>query len=81
MRDVEKAIPFYQNLGFQLKFRIPQIPGALFHIGEEEPGLILCKSEEPKPSRLWIEVENTVILLPFPRHKKHEVFKFQLIKS
>lgn len=59
VRDVEKAISFYQNLGFQLKFRIPQIPGALFHIGEEEPGLILCKAEEPKPSRLWIEVENT----------------------
>lgn len=57
-RDIEKAISFYQNLGFQLKFRIPQIPGALFHIGEEEPGLILCKAEEPKPSRLWIEVEN-----------------------
>ena len=52
VRDVEKSISFYQNLSFQLKFRIPQIPGALFHIGEEEPGLMLCKAEEPKPSHL-----------------------------
>ncbi len=46
LRDIEKAISFYLNLGFQLKFRIPQIPGALFRIGEEEPGLILCKAGE-----------------------------------
>ena len=58
LRDLEKAIPFYERLGFQLKFRIPHLPGALFHIGKEEPGLMLCKTQQPIPSRLWVELEN-----------------------
>lgn len=56
--DLDKAIGYYEKMGFILKFRIPQIPAALFQIGQEVPGLILCASPENKPSKLWIEVED-----------------------
>lgn len=56
--NLEKAILFYEKLGFQLKLKIPQLPGVLFRIGNEEPGLILSETREPKPSRMWVEVEN-----------------------
>lgn len=56
--ELEAAIAFYQKLGFPLKFKIPQLPGALLKIGEEEPGLILHQVAAPKPSKIWIEIEN-----------------------
>jgi len=58
--SVEKAILYYEKLGFILKFRIPRISAALFSIGNEEPGLMLLENQEHKPSRLWVEVESTV---------------------
>lgn len=54
--DLEQAILFYSSLGFQLKFKIPQIPGALFSIGSEEPGLLIRQSKIPKSSCFWVEV-------------------------
>jgi len=54
--NLEKAIQFYETLGFILKFKIPHINAALFNIGNEEPGLILLENKEPNPSRFWVEV-------------------------
>ena len=56
--DLEAAILLYQQLGFTLKFKIPQLPGALLKIGKEEPGLILQEVVFPSPCKLWVEVEN-----------------------
>jgi GNAT superfamily N-acetyltransferase len=53
--ELEKAVPFYEKLGFILKFKIPRINAALFKMGDEEPGLMLCEIETPQPSRLWVE--------------------------
>jgi catechol 2,3-dioxygenase-like lactoylglutathione lyase family enzyme len=54
--DIEKAIIYYEQLGFKLKMRIPQIMAALFAIGNEEPGLILRETATTGQSRLWVEV-------------------------
>lgn len=56
--DIDQAIDFYQNLGLQLKFKIPHISGTLFSIGREEPGLLIRQSKVIRPSHLWIEVLN-----------------------
>jgi catechol 2,3-dioxygenase-like lactoylglutathione lyase family enzyme len=45
--DLEKAISFYDQLGFKLKFTIPHISSALFNIGNEEPGTTLGSREKP----------------------------------
>jgi predicted enzyme related to lactoylglutathione lyase len=58
VKDLEHAANFYEKLGCVHKMNIPQIPASLFSIGNEEPGIILCKATEPKPSKLWIEVED-----------------------
>lgn len=56
--DIEQAIDFYESLGFELKFKIPHLSGALFKVGNEEPGLVLQQSSAPKPSCLWVEVSS-----------------------
>ncbi len=56
--DLEKAIPFYEKLGFRLKFRIPDASSALFSIGNEEPGLILREAKHAQPSTLWVEIRD-----------------------
>ena len=56
--NLDKAINFYKKLGFIHKMSLPQIPAELFSIGVEEPGIILIKASEPKPSKFWIEVAN-----------------------
>ncbi len=58
--SLEEAVPFYEKLGFVLKFKIPRINAALFNIGEEEPGLMLFENKEPKPSRFWVEVDSAL---------------------
>lgn len=58
--NLEEAIPFFETLGFILKFKIPRMSAALFNIGKEEPGLMLLENQEPKPSCLWVEVESAL---------------------
>lgn len=53
---LEKAIEFYERLGFKLKFKIPHMSAALFEVGSEEPGLMICETKDRKPSKLWVEV-------------------------
>lgn len=53
---LEKAIEFYERLGFKLKFKIPHMSAALFEVGSEEPGLMLCETQDRRPSKLWVEV-------------------------
>ena len=60
VNDLEKAVLFYQKLGFELKCVIPRVASAILKIGSTEPGLILTESREPKPSRLWIEVPSAL---------------------
>ena len=43
--DLEKALSFYEKLGFKKKVSIPQLKAILFSIGEEEPGLIICQKK------------------------------------
>ena len=54
--NIDDAIIFYEKIGFQLKFRIPHMNGALFRIGNEEPGLGLRQVSTIHSSHLWIEV-------------------------
>ncbi len=54
--NIEDAITFYEQIGFQLKFKIPHMNGALFIIGDEEPGLGLRQVSTVHPSHLWVEV-------------------------
>ncbi len=56
--DINSAIEFYQKIGFELKFKIPNIQSALFNIGKEEPGLILQQTSNISPSKLWVEVQD-----------------------
>ncbi len=56
--DLEKALSFYEKLGFKKKIDIPQLKAILFSIGEEEPGLIICQKKTVSPSKLWVEVES-----------------------
>ncbi len=56
--DLEKAISFYDRLGFKLKFKIPHISSALFTIGNEEPGLMIKETNNPNPSKLWLEIKD-----------------------
>lgn len=56
--DLEKAISFYDRLGFKLKFKIPHISSALFNIGNEEPGLMIKETRNPNPSKLWLEIKD-----------------------
>lgn len=54
--NLNRAIAFYQQLGFKQKLAIPQIKAMLLSIGEEEPGLILLEKQPVVPSKLWVEV-------------------------
>ena len=54
--DLEKALSFYEKLGFKKKIAIPQLKAILFSIGEEEPGLIIGQKNTVSPSKLWVEV-------------------------
>ncbi len=54
--DLDQAIPFYEKLGFVVKFRLPHMQAALLSIGTEEPGLILTQNTPAVPSKLWVEV-------------------------
>lgn len=56
--NIEQAIELYEQLGFQLKMRMPHINGALFTIGNEEPGLLIQQTNNKRPSCLWVEVIN-----------------------
>jgi predicted enzyme related to lactoylglutathione lyase len=56
--DLERAIRFYGQLGFKLKFKIPHISSALFDIGSEAPGLMIKEVKDPKPSKMWVEVRD-----------------------
>lgn len=56
VKNLDHANQFYQMLGFVPKINIPQIPAILFSVGTEEPGIILCQTMHPSPSKLWIEV-------------------------
>ena len=56
--DLEKAISFFDQLGFKLKFKIPHISSVLFNIGDEEPGLLIKEIKNPKPSKLWVEIKD-----------------------
>ncbi len=58
--NLDKAIDFYEKLGFQLKLKIQHIQAALFKIGDEEPSLIIKQSSVVKPSKLWVEVFNAM---------------------
>ena len=58
--SLEKAILFYERLGFVLEFKTQRINAALFMIGNEEPGLMLFENPSPKPSRLWVEVKSAL---------------------
>lgn len=58
--NLEEALVFYEKLGFVLKFKIPSKLAALLNIGTEEPGLMLFENQEPKPSRLWVEVQSAL---------------------
>lgn len=54
--DLDRALTFYQQMGFKLKFAIPQLKAALLSIGHEEPGLILSEKLPAKQGKLWVEV-------------------------
>lgn len=58
VKSSEKAISFYDQLSFKLKFKISHISSALFSIGPEEPGLMIKETDYPKPSKLWIEIQD-----------------------
>ena len=60
VKDLEKAIVFYEKLGFRLKCTISRVASAILNIGSSEPGLILVESKDPKPSRLWVEVPSAL---------------------
>jgi len=57
--DLDQSIPFYEKLGFVVKFRLPHMQAALLRIGTEEPGLILIQNAQVVPSKLWVEVASS----------------------
>ena len=56
--NIEDAIEFYEQLGFQLKFKIPHMNGALLNIGDEVPGLGIRQVDIVNSSHLWVEVSD-----------------------
>lgn len=62
--DFDLALEFYAiRLGLELKFQIPGKGIACFHLGPEEPGLIVhvrpVEPEDPRETpRLWLEVRD-----------------------
>ncbi|HXG40772.1 MAG TPA: VOC family protein [Candidatus Limnocylindrales bacterium] len=54
--DLDATIEHYRRLGFELRFRLPDPPIALFGIGPERPGLLIRAGETPGGGQLWVEV-------------------------
>ena len=46
--NLETAIPFYETLGFVLKFKLPHVSAALFNIVNEKPGLLYLHQNHKK---------------------------------
>ncbi|HXF71431.1 MAG TPA: VOC family protein [Actinomycetota bacterium] len=56
--DLDAAIDHYRRLGFELRFRLPDPPIALFAIGEERPGLLVRAEGTTGGGRVWVEVDD-----------------------
>ncbi len=63
--DLNRAVTFYEKLGFLVKFRLDALDICVMAVGFELPGLVLKKEDIPTQSlvperaRFWVEVPDT----------------------
>ncbi len=59
--ELNKAIEFYQKIGFRLDFKILEGPGALFSTGDDEKsGLSIKETKTVEPSKLSLKVQSAM---------------------
>jgi hypothetical protein len=59
--ELNKAIEFYQKIGFRLDFRISEGPGALFSTGDVKQGLAIKETKTVEPSTLALKVQSAMV--------------------
>ncbi len=63
--DLNRAVVFYEKIGFPIKFRLDALDICVMSVGFELPGLILKRAEvaqaplNPERARFWVEVPDT----------------------
>ena len=66
--DLNEGTRYYENLGFQVQFRSNELGVTVFLLGTDFPKLLVTTEPPPVPgkgtSRLWLEVEDVMALLP-----------------